>query len=174
VKLVRLSNAAREDISRDVAYGDGNEAGAVLFGYIIEERGHVEIVEVAPNRTAPDDPHTVRIEVERYLSFDRDNHRIIGDLHSHEMTYHGLRAEPSKADIASWRNCANTVKHPWVGIILSARRQTWDGGYPHLDWVHPKLDAWVAEPGGGVREIGLIVEPLWLADLEKQLKIKED
>jgi len=168
ISSVYVTADARDDISRDLPFGGGLEAGGPLFGYLDPERERLVIVKVIANEAPPNDARHVFVEVRRWAHLDRPGHRLAGTAHSHEHFRDGLRATPSEADENGWLEMAEQLAEPIAGLIISPRGERYEGGFPVPDWVAPRIDAWVAHPDGRLAAVPLRVEPRWLGNLRAE------
>jgi hypothetical protein len=116
----------------------------------------------------------------------RDELRLLGDLHSHREA--SIRATPSDADYACWRDRARPLKQRWVGVIVHPSRdlERLDlgisaAGTGLVDWGSAKLSAWVTDKRGNVRDATLtrqderIAELLWeRRHIENTLRLRKE
>jgi hypothetical protein len=177
VKHVLLTADAREEISAEMPYGEGDaEAGGVLYGRVDSGRIVVDRFDPVPLG----EPGRVTINIADFTgrelwatSRSPGESRLIGDIHTHQEI-ELPRACPSDTDLRGWASFASATKGPWVGAILHPRRQLWRAGFPEADWVAPLLDAWVVDrPGAEPRPVMIVDEPGWLRDLAKTVQFHD-
>ena len=148
---ITISSRALDAIVADVApVGDLVETGGILLGLrpkpgvvaITDAGGHGERAERKPMSYRHDALHDIQLaqQLGRWAGIEE-----LGAWHNHRGS-----DRPSPRDLQAWAGMAELLSkyrqtNPHVGLIVTA---------PHLpgsvatgDWRHPRLSAWVTEPG---------------------------
>jgi hypothetical protein len=165
-----MTAIAREQLS-EFDWEDKCEIGGGLYGH--RENGHLVVTHCMPAPVIEAGPWHIQIDNHFLNLFDREGHRLIGDIHTHCVPGQG-HARASQTDRDSWTNAARGLKHDYIGLIVNPRREfPPEPGVPMgLDWAYPKLSAYIATPAGDVTPVRLDVQPRWLADLEAQVRFQ--
>lgn len=179
VPAVWISWPAQRDIRERLETGTGREIGGVCFGRVIGNL--IQIEEILPNPSGPDEPSATRIDYAAYARYERsagpgdppeDEWRIVASIHSHEPLSGPGPATASDTDLRSVREVAQLLEHPFASLIITARGERWEGGYPAgLDWSDPFLTAIVARDD----EVWLAthqLEPEWLHRLRNTVRFR--
>jgi hypothetical protein len=168
---VAMTAMAREQLF-DLDWQDRIELGGGLYGH--KEAGRLVITHCIEGRTVEAGPGFLRQDAGYLRQFDCEGHRLLGDFHSHPTIISEAREGYSETDLEGWTTRARGLKHDYVGLIVNPRREVPSrhrGFTPDVDWAYPKLSAYLVTPSGKVTPIRMDVQPMWLADLEAQVRL---
>jgi hypothetical protein len=120
---------------------DGRETGGYLFGPHVRSWHSRILITSATESVVEREPTRMKLDVEKHVLQDMrsirasrvdDSYGEAGSWHTHPGS---CIANPSETDLATWRESADLVSRPYIGVIVIDPTDS--------RWSHPHVCAWI-------------------------------